>query len=76
VNIARRHIGRSKIRYRLRFAAVLPVEALYKSAWLASVLRTLLKGERPEVVPLAVLCTVWVAAGLIATLYAHLFGED
>lgn len=59
----------------LRFAAVFPVEALYKSVWLALVAPTLFSGERPEVAPMAALFAVWVAADLVATPWAYLLGR-
>lgn len=60
----------------LRLSAIFPVEALYKSVWLATVAPVLLAGERPEVVPMAVLFAVWVAADLVATPWAYLFGRE
>ena len=60
----------------LRFSAVFPVEALYKSVWLATVAPSLLRGERPEVVPMAAFFVVWVAADLVATPWAYLLGGD
>lgn len=66
----------SGFRRPLRFSAVFPVEALYKSVWLATVAPALLRGERPEVAPMAALFVVWVAADLIATPWTYLLGGD
>lgn len=60
----------------LRFSAIFPVEALYKSVWLALATPTLLSGERPELVPMAMLFAVWVVADLIATPWAYLLGGE
>lgn len=63
-------------RHPLRFSAVFPVEAAYKSLWLATVVPTLLAGERPELVPMAALFAAWVAADLAATPWAYLLGNN
>lgn len=63
------------LRRPLRFSAVFPMEAMYKSLWLATVAPTLLAGERPEVVPLAVLFATWAAADLYITPWSYLLDD-
>ena len=58
-----------------RFAAIFPVEALYKSVWLATAAPVLFAGDRPELTPVAALFAVWVAADLVATPWTYLFGD-
>ncbi len=64
------------LRRPMRFSAVFPVEAAYKSLWLVTVVPTLLAGERPEIVPLAALFAAWVVADLVATPWAYLLGAE
>lgn len=62
------------LRHPLRFSAIFPVEAVYKAVWLATAAPALLRGDGPQVVPMALLFALWVAADVAVTPYGYLLG--